>query len=200
MRLERRDPGGALLGHEVGETIGRVVAHADGFRLPFVDEFEERSDGLGERCLGVVPVRVEQVDDVGLQPAEAFLDATPHGVPRLALEGGLQARLRGDHDLVAVAAVGHPITDDRLGLTADVSFDERRVDVGRVDEVATACGEGIEDREGRLPVGRPPEDIASEAEGKDVDVGVRKAAHRLRVRRRCPAVPHGPHTSRRELA
>ena len=82
------------------------------------------------------------------------------------------ADLRGDHELVAVAAVGHPAPDDRLRAAV---LDQ--VGVGRVDEVAAGGGVGVEDLEGPGFVGRPAEHVAAEADREHVEAGASEGGH-----------------------
>src|SRR5690606_5284400 len=81
-----------------------------------------------------------------------------------------RAHLRGDHDRVPVAPGGQPLADDRLGLAAGVARLAPEVGVRGVDEVPARGDVGVEDGEGRVAVGRPPEDVAAEAEPRDLEV------------------------------
>src|SRR4029077_16901854 len=56
---------------------------------------------------------------------------------------------------------------------------------GGVDEIATRVGVGVEHREGLALVGRPPEDVGSEAERKDGEIGIGDCRHRRRIADAC---------------
>ena len=65
-----------LLGQRVPgpDLLGGPLADADVERLALPDDVGERLHRLLERRLGVVPVRLVQVDVVGLQPAQRAVD------------------------------------------------------------------------------------------------------------------------------
>ena len=115
----------------------------------------------------VVEVRVVEVDPVGAQTSERILGGAADGCGRETCEPGHLADLRRDHDVVAVAARGHPAADDRLRTRRRGCRDPGRVRVGGVDEVAAGGRVGVEHGERLRLVDRPAEDVAAEAERED---------------------------------
>ena len=73
------------------QLVGRHLREAEMAHLARRDEFGHRADGLLDRHGQVAPVHVVEVDDVGLQPVEALVDALPH-VGGVAARGGLGRR------------------------------------------------------------------------------------------------------------
>ena len=86
------------------------------------------------------------------------------------VEPGHLADLGRDDHAVAVAPCRHPVADDRLGFAAAIAGHPDRVRVGRVDEVATGRGVGVEHGERLRLVDRPAEDVAAEAEREDGEI------------------------------
>ena len=86
------------------------------------------------------------------------------------------ADLRGQDDLLAVPAGGHPAADDRLRAAV---LDQ--VGVRGVNEVAAGAGVSVQDGVGLRFVGGPAEHVAAEADGEHVEVGTSESGH----------VPHG---------
>ena len=78
----------------------------------------------------------------------------------------VRADLGGDHDVVAVAARGHPLADDPLR-GAHV---RAHVRVGGVDEVAAGLDVGVEHGERRVAIRGPAEHVPAEAEPEHVQV------------------------------
>ena len=146
--------------------------------LARLHQLVERADDLLDRHLGLVEVRVVEVDVVGAQAAQGRVGGgldVDAGQPRVL---GVLADLGGDHDVGAVAARLDPLADDGLGLAALVARDPRRVRVGRVEEVAAGGRVRVEHGEGLRLVGGPAEDVAAEGEREDLEVGRAKLAKR----------------------
>jgi hypothetical protein len=98
------------------------------------DQFGHRADGFLDRHVHVTAMHVVQVDDVCLQPLQAFVDAlahvrgiAPHTDPARRAVGGIAAdpEFRCESDLVA--SIGEELGDEPLVVAA-------AVDVGGVDE------------------------------------------------------------------
>jgi hypothetical protein len=53
------------------------------------------------------------------------------------------AHLGGQHEVVAIAALLHPLADDGLSLATLQPFGPARVDVGGIDEIAAGRRKGI---------------------------------------------------------
>jgi hypothetical protein len=127
----------------------------------------ERAQRLLQRRLLVIEVRVVEVDAVSLQPLERGMRL---GLNRLRAQVAdcptTATDLRCQDDLVAVATLGEPSSDDRLGAAV---LDEVRV--RGVDEVAAGGGIRVEDRVRLRLVCGPAENVGAEAEREDVEVG-----------------------------
>jgi hypothetical protein len=157
-----------------GEPLRRVVGGRD---VPDHALFDERVEGaqrLLERRLGVVPVPVIQVDVVGLQPLKRGVRLAADGVgPQVAVPRvATAADLRGEHDLVAVAAVLQPAPEDRL---RPAMLDQ--IGVRGIDEVAARRRVGVEDLARLLLVGGPAEHVAAQADGIDIQLRTAKGNH-----------------------
>ena len=177
VRLQHREfgePQLALQPECLGQPLRRVVGGGDVPDHPVGDQGVERAQRLLERRLLIVVVHVVQVDIVGLQPVEGGVRLAADIVrPQVPVPGVTPAAdLRGEHDLVAVAALFQPAPDERLGPAV---LDQVRV--GGVDEVAARLGIGVEHGARLLLVGGPPEHVAAQAEGKDVQVRTAKENH-----------------------
>ena len=131
----------------------RIVAAAASDRpkwrtLPACDEFADRAGDVLDRHVRVDAVLVEQVDDVGPQPAQRRvgdpLDLLGAAVEpdRLAVLDA-PAELRGDHDLVAYR--GERLADEFL-------VDVWAVDLGGVEEGDAALDRAAQDGDHRVPV------------------------------------------------
>ena len=103
------------------EPGGAEVGRADLADLAGLDQRVERDDVLLLRHLGVVAVRVVEVDVVGPQPAQRVLRGEDDVAGAEAGPVALARHLGVDLDPVAAAALGHPVADLRLGLAADVA-------------------------------------------------------------------------------
>ena len=93
-----------------------------------------------------------------------------------------------DHHLVALAALGEPVADDRFRLTALVAGYPGRIRIGGVDQVQAGIDERIEHGErGRL-VDVPAKHVAAECERLDFDAGPAELAlaHRMMFRWKSP--------------
>ena len=99
-----------------GQPPGRVVGRADIAHLALPYQVVEGAQGLVQRGLPVVGVRLVEVDVVGLQAGQRGLDGVHDVAAREALVvrpvAHRSAHLRGDHQAVAVAALLHPPADD----------------------------------------------------------------------------------------
>ncbi|MBM7806914.1 hypothetical protein JOD57_002751 [Geodermatophilus bullaregiensis] len=182
MRLQRDVAGQAQpLGglQRLGEPGRGVVRRRDVQHLARPHELVEGGERLLQRRRLVVVVRVVEVDAVGPQVAQRALGGLAdlpggEGV-RLLLRRGL-----GGHEHpVAQAPVGHPPAEDLLGAAVPVHL-------GGVDEGAQGAGHGVgeavEDRVGRRLVGGPAEDVATQAEVADGQVGPGELRHATHAR------------------
>ena len=166
MRLQHRvagQPAGRADVERPPQPRGVMVRRADGPHLAVADQPIERLQRVLERHRRVVVVREVQVDAVGPEPLQRSVDR--RGDPRRRQPLGaahLGADLRRDQDVVAPAALAQPRADDRLRFAAAVARHPGRVAVGGVNHPPAAGDERVEDREGRLPIGRPAEHVAAE--------------------------------------
>lgn len=152
--------GGALVAWAVAERLGLGFAATE--REPEPSEvgpfpYQYRLTGQPERLAGHRVVVVDDVINAGsatvgtlsaLRSANAGHEweaglAREDGRGRKPVEVGVVPALAHEDDLVAGAALAHPLADDPLGLAVGVG-------VGRVDEGAARHGERIE----HLPRGR----------------------------------------------
>ena len=120
---------------------------------------------------------VVEIDAIGLQPAEGVFEPLLDGLRGEAGELRQVAHLRGDDHGVAVAARGHPVADDGLGLAALVARDPVRVGIGGIDEISAGRCVGVKHLEGRGLIGCPAEHIAAEAQRMDDEVGAAELNH-----------------------
>src|SRR5699024_3119196 len=84
-----------------------------------------RSGGDGVDLIGTVGI--VEVDVIGLQAFQGAVDGGADVGGILSLVIGMIADLRGDDDVVAVAAGGQPGADDGLGFAAGLPRQPRRV-------------------------------------------------------------------------
>ncbi|MBZ0172836.1 MAG: hypothetical protein K8E66_10680, partial [Phycisphaerales bacterium] len=138
---------------------------------------DEVVDGAHEFVDGAVlipEVRPEQVDVVGLEAAEGFIDRGDHALAPAAAGVGVAREhvagaLGGDDESVAPGGVAADVVaDDFFGVALGV-------DVGGVEEVAAAIEIGVDDFLGGLDIGAPApveaEGHGAEAEGADAEAG-----------------------------
>lgn len=126
-----------------GEVRQGDVAHTVGS-----DESVGGAHLIGDRHGLVIEMQVVQVDQIGLQALQRLRQCGLHGRGLQSPPVRLRPHLRGDDQLIAVPALGHPLAQDRLRLAAGVPLDAGRVAVGRVDEVASRSDVGVEHGEG----------------------------------------------------
>jgi hypothetical protein len=106
----------------LGQPRRGEVRGADGAHLAGLHEVVEGTQRVLERRVGVVVVRLVEVDVVGLQALERGLDRLAdvgRREPDLAFAHRL-AELGGQHHAAALAALLEPLADDGLGLAAAV--------------------------------------------------------------------------------
>ena len=182
VRLEHGELGQPELALQLkrrGEPLRRVVGRRDVPDHALLDERVEGAQRLLQRRVGVVPVRVIQIDVVGLQPLERGMRLAADVVgPQVAVRIATAADLRGEHDLVAVAAVFQPAPEDRLRPAM-----LEQVGVGGVDEVAPCRRVGVEDLARLLLVGGPAEHVAAQADGIDIQLRTPKGNHAANLSR-----------------
>ncbi len=124
-------------------------------------------------------MRLVQVDDVGVQPAQRVLHRAldPQPAQALVFVAHVHADLGEQQDLRASRGVGlEPASDQRLRLAALVPGHPARIDVRGVDGVEARVDERIEQLEAALLVGGPAEDVAAEDDGRDVQAGAAEGA------------------------
>src|SRR5690606_24050531 len=140
------------------------------------DEILERAQGLAEVGDVVEPMQVIEVDAIGPEPAQAGLDRTHEVVARAAsrvrTRAGREVRLRGEHDVVALAA--HETPEDLLGASLVV-------DVGGVEEVDASVEGGTPDLARRGLVGVTAERHRAERDARDLDPGLAEETEHHRV-------------------
>src|SRR5699024_11005665 len=130
----------------------------------------------------IVTVGIVEVDVIGLQAFQGAVDGGADVGGILSLVIGMIADLRGDDDVVAVAAGGQPGADDGLGFAAGLPRQPRRVGFGGVEEVAACGDEGVEDGVRTGLIGGPPESVGAEVDREDGQFG----AGDLNLRHRSP--------------
>jgi hypothetical protein len=120
--------------HGGAQLVGGHLGEPEVADLACAHQLGHRADGFLDRHGQVTPVHVVQVNDVGLQPGQAFVDALAHvggvaadGRPARGAVGRVadDAELRRQRDLVP--AVGQQPGNESLVAAA-------AVDVGGVDE------------------------------------------------------------------
>ncbi len=155
----------------LGQARGGVVRGPDGAHLAGLDQLAEGAERLLQRRVGIVRMRLVEIDPVRAQALQRAVDRLHHvgAGQALALPGHLHAELGGDHHLVATpTALGQPAADHALGFPARVAGDPEGIDVRRVDQVEAMVHEGVEQGEARALVGCPSEHIAPERPGGDL--------------------------------
>ncbi len=182
MRLQALVAGKLLSGGNgqgLAEAGARVVGRADGADLAGGNEALVGAQGLLMRRRGVVLVGLVEIDAIGLQALQRALhrlDDVRRGKTATA-RSHVHADLGGEHDLVALAALGEPGADDGLGLTAFVAGHPARIHVRRVDGVEPGVDERVQDAVAHGLVRGPAEYVAAEHHGGDGDGGLSKWAH-----------------------
>ncbi|MDT4859266.1 hypothetical protein FQZ97_937680 [compost metagenome] len=132
------------LGQQVGtgDAPGREVRQPGVVDLAGADQVVEAAKDFLHRRHAVGDVRPEDVDMVGLQPLQAFLDRTDHVLAAVAgardsrVRRGTEGVLGGEYQVVALPA--DELAQQHLSLAALVA-------VGGVNEVATGFEVAIED-------------------------------------------------------
>jgi len=153
----------------------RAKAEALGFsaRGGLIERFER----LVHRRVRIVGVSLVEIDAIRLKAPQRFLHV-PLDLRALqslrALD--LHAHLGRDEHLVALAALRKPFADDRLRLAAHVPGHPARVHVGGVDEVHAGVDPGVEEAKRHLLVDGPAEDVAAEADRRDIEAGTAERA------------------------
>ena len=134
------------------KTRRRVVRRGDVPHLAVAHELVERAKRLLERRVGVVAVRVVEVDAVAAAAAAAIRRRLRGSwpAPGPSASGACRPWLRRPY-AVRLPRLRHPAADDRLRFAADVAGNPRGVGVGRVDEVAARRRVGVEHGERLRP-------------------------------------------------
>ena len=133
----------------------RCVAEADVADLACGDQVVERSQGFLDRGTAVPAVQPVEVDVVGLQSPQRFLELTEEGLAACAAAVGVAGvqvgeELRAEHDAVAQARPGgEEVADDLLGVAVGVG-------VCGVDHIAAAVEVLGQDRLGGRGARAPP--------------------------------------------
>ena len=97
----------------------REVRRADRLHLALLDQPRVGVERFLERRRLVVPMRLVQIDRIDLQPAQRFVDGLQDVVAAQAFAlPHVGADLRGDDDVVVMAAARDPASDDRLRFAA----------------------------------------------------------------------------------
>ena len=149
------------------EPRRREVGRPDLPHLARAHEPVERGEGLLLRGVRVVLVCPVEVDAVGLQAAQRLVGGGGDVRGREPGTAGERADLRGEDDVVAAAAGGEPLADDRLGGTDEAL---PPVGVGGVDEAAARVDVRVEHRERRLAVGGPAERVGPEPQPVPLEI------------------------------
>ncbi|MBP2480371.1 hypothetical protein J3A72_000663 [Stenotrophomonas sp. PvP093] len=117
-----------------------------------------------------------QIDHVGLQAAQRILDGRIDVVRGQAGAFGPLGHLGRQHHLVALAAAGKPLADQRLRFAAGIARHPGRIHIGGVDQVEAGVDEGIEQGEAGLLIGAPAEHVATEGERTYMQAGTAQFA------------------------
>ena len=166
-RRRRRDAGIGAQVDDLGEAPGTIVADAEITHLADADQVGDHSHRLSHRRVGILFVQIVDVDVVGAEARQAFVDRAQQPLARQAASVRPVAHrvrhLGGQHPAVAIA--GDEAAGDFLGGATDIG-------VGGVDEVDPGVARHADhERRGRL-VGRPPEGQGSETKRRHLESGV----------------------------
>src|SRR6185312_895717 len=174
------------------------VGCADEPHLACTDELRVSLEGLVDRRVRIVAMRLIEIDVLGIQPLQRALHRTQDvllgqaGFPRRHFH----AHLGGDDHPVADVPPPQPVADDALRLAALVAGYPERIRIRGVDEVESGRDKGIEHPEGGRLVRGPPEDIAAESQRANLQPGSAEFAFdhgwqaAMLLRPRDPEVPH----------
>jgi hypothetical protein len=129
-----------------GEPLGAEVRRTDRLHLALLDQVRISAQRFLEWGVGIVPVRLVEVDCLYVQTPERLLDRVDDVVAAQALlaKAHVRADLGRDHYVVMVAALRDPAPDDRLGFTALVAGDPARVGIRGIDQIEAGIDERVE--------------------------------------------------------
>ena len=117
--------------------------------LSFGHELRHVTDNFLDRHLGIDAMLIEQIDVIGLESLQRSFDRAPHMLAvqsgRLAVDN-VEAELRGDDDLIALAA--QRATDQLLILIGPINL-------GRIEEIDSQLQRPIDRRQRLLLIRRP---------------------------------------------
>src|SRR5690242_8463548 len=101
------------------------------------------------RCIGIVAMRLVEIDVIGLETFERSLGLAhdPRAGEAFALAGNFRSNLGGDDHLLALAATLEPVADDGLRFAALVAGHPRGISVRGINEVKAGGNESIENLE-----------------------------------------------------
>ncbi|MDT4851888.1 hypothetical protein FQZ97_860960 [compost metagenome] len=161
-----------------GQPHGGVVGGADGAHLARLHVLGVCGQGVGQRCVGIVLVRLVQVHVVRLQAGERCFQGAANVGRRQPLGVGphFHADLGGDEHAVALARTLEPFADQRLGFPALVAFDPSGIHIGRVDEIQARIHHGVQQGVRAGLVHGPAEDVATEGERRNLQAGTAQCA------------------------
>ena len=156
------------------EPFRVVIRRSDRPYFSFPGQLREGFQRFLQRRLRIVRVGLIQIDVVRLQPSQRILHRTQDIRLRepLLARAHLLSDLRGDEDLLPVPASLQPFAENIFGFAALVTRDPRGVDVRRVDQIAAAGGERVQQPERRFFIRGPSEDVASQRQRSDRKPGI----------------------------
>src|SRR5712671_487425 len=148
----------------MGESFGAVIGCADGAHLPLLHQLRVSLQGLIQRGVGVVTMRLIKIDVARLQPSQRiFRRAQNVSLGKtFPMRSHLEPNFGGDDDLVASVTLLEPFADDRFRFTTTIARRESGINVSSVDQIKSGGDERIEQSEGRSLVHRPAEDVPAE--------------------------------------
>ena len=122
--------------------------------LPFPDQPVERLHRFFHGRIEVVPVGIVDIDIIGLETGKAFL-AFPLdfvGGETAVASGIIESQFGGNLNLVADAALLHPLADRRFAFASGAAFNPARIEIGCVKKRAPPVVEQVEQDKGRFAI------------------------------------------------
>jgi len=166
----RRNQAGQVLGAGgplgVGNLPAGKVALADVAHLALFDQVVQGLQRLDDRCLGIGPMELVQIDVVRLQPPQAgfggFDDVPPRGATLVGRFAHGHGEFRGDDHVVAATA--EAFADEFLGLA-------QAVHVGGVEQRNALLERAIEDSTRLVEVDPSAKVVGTQADLRNQEPG-----------------------------
>ena len=164
-----------------GQPPRLVVAGPDAADFTVTDQLVECTERLFDRGTGIFSVRKIDIDVIGAQPPQAlFAFGYDHVCAQTARHVPVgEAHFRSNHEAVT-RTVLQPPTDHPFAFAAAESFDPRGILVGRIEEITSTVGIGIQQCERSIHRHLAAEIHGSEAITADLQFGRRNfdASHK----------------------